>query len=29
MSSLVEHVENLPKSAWKPLERPVKYKVKT
>jgi hypothetical protein len=29
MSNLVEHAENLPKSAWKLLDRPVKYKVKT
>jgi hypothetical protein len=29
MSNLVEHAEKLPKSAWKPLERPVKHKVKT
>jgi hypothetical protein len=29
MPNLVEYAENLPKSAWKPLKRPVKYKVKT
>jgi hypothetical protein len=29
MENLVEYAENLPKWAWKPLERPVKYKVKT
>ena len=29
MSNLVEYAENLPKSAWNPLERPVKYQVKT
>ncbi len=29
MSNLVEYAANLPKSAWKPLERPVKHKVKT
>jgi len=29
MPNLVEHAENLPKSAWKPLDRPTKYKVKT
>jgi hypothetical protein len=27
--NLVEHAENLPESAWKRLERPVKYTVKT
>ena len=29
MPNLVEYAEHLPKSAWKPLERPVKYQVKT
>jgi hypothetical protein len=29
MPNLVEYAENLPKAAWKPLERPAKYKVKT
>jgi hypothetical protein len=29
MSSLYEHVENLPQSAWKELARPAKYAVKT
>ena len=29
MSNLKEYAENLAKSAWKPLERPVKHKVKT
>ena len=29
MANLVEQAENLPKSAWKPLERPAKYEVKT
>jgi hypothetical protein len=29
MSSLYEHVENLPQNAWKELARPAKYAVKT
>ena len=29
MPNLVEHAENLPKSAWKPLTRPARYEVKT
>lgn len=29
MPNLVEYTENLPKSAWNPLERPARYKVKT
>jgi len=29
MPNLVEHAENLPESAWKPLDRPAKYKIKT
>jgi hypothetical protein len=29
MPNLVEHAENLPKSAWKSLKRPVKHEVKT
>jgi hypothetical protein len=29
MSNLVEMANNLPKTAWKPLERPVKHLVKT
>ena len=29
MSSLYEHVENLPQNAWKKLTRPAKYTVKT
>lgn len=29
MSNLVEYAENLPQSAWKPLDRPAKYTVKT
>lgn len=29
MANLVEYAENLRKSAWKPLERPAKYEVKT
>jgi hypothetical protein len=29
MANLVEHAGNLPESAWKPLERPARYKVKT
>ena len=29
MSNLVEHAENLPQSAWKPLSRPARYEVKT
>jgi hypothetical protein len=29
MPNLVEHAENLPESAWKPLTRPAKYRVKT
>ena len=29
MPNLVEHTENLPKSAWNPLDRPARYEVKT
>jgi len=29
MPNLVEYADNLPKSAWKPLDRPAKYEVKT
>ena len=29
MPNLVEHAGNLPESAWKPLDRPARYKVKT
>jgi hypothetical protein len=29
MPNLVEYTENLPKSAWKPLDRPAKYRIKT
>jgi hypothetical protein len=29
MANLVEHAGNLAESAWKPLERPARYKVKT
>ena len=29
MPNLVEYADHLPKSAWKPLDRPAKYKVKT
>ncbi len=29
MPNLVEYAENLPKSAWNPLERPLKHQVKT
>jgi hypothetical protein len=29
MPNLVEHAENLPKSAWEPLGRPARYHVKT
>jgi hypothetical protein len=29
MPNLVEHAQNLPESAWKPLTRPAKYLVKT
>jgi hypothetical protein len=29
MPNLVEYTEKLPKSAWKPLDRPVKYRIKT
>jgi hypothetical protein len=29
MPNLVEHAENLPQSAWKPLSRPARYEVKT
>ncbi|MGH8731575.1 MAG: IS1380 family transposase [Burkholderiales bacterium] len=29
MTNLVEYAENLPKSAWNPLDRPARYKVKT
>jgi Transposase DDE domain group 1 len=29
MPNLVQHAENLPESAWKPLDRPARYQVKT
>jgi hypothetical protein len=29
MPNLVEHAENLPESAWSPLNRPARYEVKT
>jgi hypothetical protein len=29
MPNLVQHADNLPKSAWKPLSRPARYQVKT